>query len=281
MVLRQRRERRTLVIAAALLWAGCTDNPDPPVSFVVGLRVLAISAEPPQVSPGGVTQVTALVVDTTGRPVEVRWSRCTTAPLTGESVNQDCVTAETGPNLEPLGTGLSIAFTMPQVAPGSLGEPDSTNGVYVPLVARVTDGADAVTAVYRLRLGDNQPPNMNPTIATVDVVDAAGVAVALDPATPRVVHAGDELTLQDTYAPGSDQTYLGIANKSMTETLTTSWFSTAGELTVQRTSASQPRTVLRLTGKTLPNAGENIDLYAVAHDERGGVGYTHRALELQ
>ena len=50
-----------------LVWlGGCQSFSDPPVSFVAGLRVLGIKAEPPQIAPGASTTVTALVVDTDG-----------------------------------------------------------------------------------------------------------------------------------------------------------------------------------------------------------------------
>ena len=94
------------------------------------------------------------------------------------------------------------------------------------------------------------------------------------------VHEGDELTLTSTFPPGSAETYTGFGGAALTETITTSWFCTAGDFSVDRTSATQPHTVLRLTDR-LPAAGKIIDLWAVAHDERGGVGYTHRVLELQ
>jgi hypothetical protein len=267
-------------VLAGLLAAGCTTHPDSPVSFVAGLRVLAARAVPPEVAPGAVSQVSLLVVDTGGLPVTAQWSRCTLAPRTGEAVNPGCVTGSGGPpTLEALGGGTSIAFTMPQVTAAELGAPDATNGVYVPLVAQVSDGAEAVTTVYRLRLGGAEPPNMNPAIASVDVVDAAGGATPIDPATPLLVSAGQMITLAATLAPGSAQTYTTVTGMPQTETITVSWFSTAGALSVQKTSASQPNTVLDLS-KNPPNAAGNVDLFAVAHDERGGVGYTHVVLEL-
>jgi hypothetical protein len=268
-----------LTIAVALLAASCTTSPDPPVSFVVGLRVLAGQGQPPEVAPGAVSQVSLLVVDTGGLPVDVSWSRCTLAPHTGEAVNPDCVKGGGPPALEPLGAGTSIAFTMPQVTAAELGAPDATNGVYVPLVAKVSDGASAVTAVYRLRLGGAAPPNMNPAIANIDVVDAAGAATPIDPATPLGVSAGQKITLSATLAPGSAETYTAINGMSKTEMITVSWFCTAGALSVEKTSASQPQTVLDLS-KNPPIVGGNVDLFAVAHDERGGVGYTHVVLEL-
>jgi hypothetical protein len=274
------RQARALALTG-LCALSCTTSPDPPASFVTGLRVLAATGEPPQVDPGAASQVTVLAVDTGGRAVDVAWSRCQVAPLAGEAVNADCVTATGPPTLVPIGNGLTISAVMPPgTTAASLGLPDATNGVYLPLVALVTDGADSVTTVYRLRLGDGTPPNLNPEIASVEVVGAAGVTTALDPAVPLAVHAGDQLTLEATYTPGSAQTYIGVGGASATEVLSTSWFCTAGALSVLRTSAAQPQTVLNLTAP-LPETGQIIDLFAVVHDERGGVGYTHRSLVLQ
>lgn len=271
--------RFLLAITLALAWGGCTTDDDLPASFVVGLRVLAVVAEPPQVDPGGVSQISMLVVDTAGRPVDAAWSRCTVAPLSGEAVNPDCVTDPAA--LVSLGSGLAIAAEMPPaVTAAALGQPDATNGVYLPLVAQISDGEEAVTAVYRLRLGDGMPANMNPAIASIDLIDAAGGATPLDAAAPLIVHAGDKLTLAAPPVPGSAQTYVGVGGAAATERLNTSWFCTAGALSVARTSDSQPTTVLDLT-ENLPNAGEIVDLFAVVHDERGGVGYIHRVLELQ
>jgi hypothetical protein len=270
--------RRSVIVITAALWAGCTTSPDPPVSFVAGLRVLAVQAEPPQVAAGATSQLTLLAVQTAGLPVDATWARCTLAPRMGEAVNPGCVTGTAA--LEPLGAGLSIAVTMPQVTAADLGQPDATGGVYVPFVAHVSDGADEVTVVERLRLADAAPANSNPEIASVDVIDAEGGVSSLDPAAPTVVHAGDALTLGATFAPASDEPYLGRGGAPMIEMLTTSWFCTAGALSVQRTGASQPHTVLLLDAN-LPKPGENIDLFAVVHDERGGVGYTHRSLALR
>jgi hypothetical protein len=242
--------------------------------------VLAIRAEPPEVPAGGTSQVTILAVEPSGAPIQVTWSRCRLPPRTGEAVNPGCVDRETAPYLEPLGTGMTIAAQMPALSAADLGQPDATNGVYLPLVARATSGTQSVTAVYRLRLAGAAPPNTNPTIASVVAVDGGGTATTLDEAAPLIVDAGDELTLEAILAPGSAESYMAFGGKSVTETLRTSWFTTAGELSVDRTSAEQPRTVLRL-GEPLPSPGKIIDLFAVAHDERGGVGYTHRSLELR
>jgi len=275
-------------MACLCLWGGCQSFPDPPVSFVAGLRVLGVRAEPAQVSPPAETRLALLIASTAAWPVEVAWSVCLRAPLAGQIVNPACLTAGGPPDLVPLASGsadgssdqLAITVALPPVSPEVLGQPDATGGVYLPLVARVADAGDALTAVYRLRLNGE---NANPTLASVDVLDnATGSAAPLpaDVGAARVVSGGEELTLGVTWADGSAETFVAPDGTLTTESLTTSWFSTAGELSVERTSARQPTTVLRL-GKALPAAGQTIDLYAVTRDGRGGQDYAHRTLRFE
>ncbi|HEY8923236.1 MAG TPA: hypothetical protein VIU64_02575 [Polyangia bacterium] len=267
------------VVAFVCLGFGCQSFPDPPVSFVTGLRVLGVRAEPPQVSPPAETRLALLIASTAAWPVEVTWNACLRAPLAGQVVNPSCLTADS-PDLVPLGGGsadgssdeLAVTVALPPVSPESLGQPDATGGVYLPLVARVADGGNELTAVYRLRIGGESPANANPTLVSIDGLDDTA-----DGAAARVVRNGDELTLGVTLADGSAETYVAPDGTLATESLTTSWFCTAGEVSVERTSARQPTTVLRLRG-AVPAAGQTIDLYAVTRDGRGGEDHAHRTL---
>jgi len=282
-----RAARLFLVVAAV---AGCTSTPEPPASFLVGLRVIAIVAQPPEIAAGQTSSLTVTAVDTTGATPEALWQRCVLPPLPGQAINPDCITNSVGPDFEELGTGLSINFTMPDTPDSALGSPDSTGGIYVPLIARVTSAAQMVVSDYRLRLAQaGQPPNQNPTIASVfvgsDGADGGAVMpLEPDPAPPLVVHAGQRLALGVTFAPGSAETYTvniaGAPPRTATETLTTSWFTTAGDLNNKKTSDTQPTTILQLD-KRLPSSGARIDIYAVSRDERGGTDVAHRSLELQ
>ncbi|HVV53184.1 MAG TPA: hypothetical protein VHO06_26235 [Polyangia bacterium] len=259
---------------------GCQSFPDPPVTFVAGLRVLGIKADPPEVAAGASSTIDTLAIDTDGATPAAAWSACLEPPLPGQTVNPDCVDTTAASFLQPIGSGLSITATMPRVTAGALGEPDASGGVYLPLVADVTAPASAVTAVYRLRLGGAAPANTNPTLASVYLLDAAGGMTALDPAAPTPVARGAALSLGVTFAPGSAESYTAADGSARTETLTTSWFATAGDFSVEKTSATQPQTVLRLDQR-LPAAGVAIDLWAVARDERGGTDFAHRVLQLQ
>jgi hypothetical protein len=265
---------------------GCQSFNDPPVSFVAGLRVVGMKAEPPQIAPGASTTVTALAVDTDGATPTASWSQCLLPPLPGQTVNTACVDGSAAASdLQAVGDGLTIPFAMPQISAASLGAPDATGGAYLPLVAAVAESPQpaspqAITAVYRLRLADAAPANTNPTIAGVFTVDAAGAMSALDATTPTPVQSGAALTLTVTFTPDSAQTYTAADGTATTETLTTSWFCTAGDLSVEKTSATQPQTVLHLDQR-LPASGTQIDLYAVSRDERGGTDFAHRTLLLQ
>ena len=270
--------RGTFIAAALLALGGCQSFPDPPVSFVAGLRVLGVKAEPPEAAPGDTATISALAIDTAGGAPDATWSACFVMPMPGEAVNPDCVQA--GADLQPVGQGLSITATMPPVSAEALGGADVTGGVYLPLVGDVRDGTGAVSAVYRWRLAGAAPPNANPVLVSVYRLDAAGEMVALDPGAPAPVAAGDALSLGATFAAGSAQEYRRADGATVTEILTTSWFCTAGTLSFEKTSAVQPETVLHLDQR-LPPAGSSIDLWAVARDERGGTDFAHRVLLLQ
>ena len=207
------------------------------------------------------------------------WLRCRRAPRPGDAVNPDCVDTAQADYLEPIGDGPTITTTMPaDVTAAALGQPDASGGVYLPLVARVTVSGQSLVATYRLRLATGTDLNHNPDLTGVLLVAADGTVTALDETSPPTVNAGDSLTLQAAIADGSVESYTPpLGGAPVPETLTTSWFSTAGRFSRERTDAAEPTTVLELRD-TLPAPGAVIDLFAVTRDERGGVAYVHRAL---
>ena len=93
---------------------GCQNFDDPPVSFVTGLRVLGIKAQPPEVPAGASASIAALAVDTGGGAPAATWSACTRPPLAGQTVNPDCVDTAAASYLAPIGDGLTITATMPR-----------------------------------------------------------------------------------------------------------------------------------------------------------------------
>jgi hypothetical protein len=268
--------------------AGCGSNADP-ASFVSGLRVLVIAADPPEVAVGATATIAALAIDTDGTPIAMAWAQCLAVPNQGDAINPSCITNAGGDDLVPVGSGLAVTTTMPNVTPAELGLADASGGYYLPLIAHATAGADALTASYLLRLNRGAPPNQNPSLTAIAQLAADGVTLtALDPSTSLVVHAGDELTLRATFAAGSAESYAidDGSGRTFTETLSIEWFSTAGYFEDASSGADVRDTIMHLDAKSgkpsphLPPSGSTIDLWAVARDERGGASYLRRTLQL-
>ncbi len=279
--------------ATLLLASGCRSSNDDPASFVTGLRLLAIRAEPPEVAPGEMSTLSALVVDTEGRTIDIAWSICEKLPLPGDALSLDCAAADAGTTLAPIGDGTQVQLTMPPLTPSELGLPDSSGGFYLPIIAHVTAGTDTVIASYRLRLKTGATANQNPMLADVSHViyvdggTSAGDAGAplidpLDDQNPLVVHANDQIRLRATFTDASEEHYtmtLG-GTRMVTEALSISWFATAGQFSDDQTGADLPDTTLKLD-EHLPAAGTPIDLWVVGRDERGGTDFQHHLLLFQ
>lgn len=286
--------RRLLMLS--LVIPGCLP-PQEPASWVSGLRILAVKAQPPEVGPGERSHLTALVVDTAGRSVHVDWSECLLGPLQGQLVNRDCVLTDRADARRPLGSGLEIDVTMPQnIDPQRQGLPDGSGGVYLPFVAQIGAGDSALGAIYRLRLGTSlsTPVNRNPVLLGIFTIEgplqggSGEMASTLDEETPRVVHAGDALTLRADFAEGSAEPYVRKeprgneppVSRRVVETLSVSWFSTAGTISVAESGSERPDAILKLD-EHLPQSGKPIDLWVVGRDERGGTDTLHRTLLFQ
>ena len=273
-------------VSVLLLWAavgiGCTPKGDIPRTLIVKPRVLAIKAEPPQAAPGESTTVTALIVGTGGETPAVSWARCRRAPRPGDTINPDCFTEAGAAYLEPIGEGPTITTAMPAgVTADQLGEPDASGGVYLPLIAQVTVAGQTLLASYRLRLSSGDDVNHNPALTGVLVLNANGDTSPLDPANPLVVYSRDHLTLTAGLADGSAESYpAALGGGTATEMLLSSWFSSAGRFSQERTEATQPTTVLELDD-LLPVPGTAIDLFVVTRDDRGGTEYVHQTLAFE
>lgn len=278
---RVRGAKLLALCASAVLCAASACSPEGaiPRTFITKPRVLAIKAEPPSVGPGETTTVTILIGGIGAQTPSVSWLRCRRAPRPGDTVNPDCVDTAQADYLEPIGEGTTITTAMPaDVTADSLGEPDASGGVYLPLVARIGVAGQTLLATYRLRLSSADDVNHNPVLTGILLVDAAGGTTPIDPLNPPVVNMGDRLSLQAALADGSVESYpAALGGGTAEELLVTSWFSSAGQFTMERSDGAQPATLLDL-GSLVPAPGSVIDLFAVTRDNRGGIDYVHRTL---
>ncbi|HEX9100969.1 MAG TPA: hypothetical protein VF997_02130 [Polyangia bacterium] len=272
------------VVALAVVGGGCSKADLGAASFVDGLRLLGVQAEPPEAAPGDAVDLTAWVVDPRGGAVDVTWSACL-LPSNG-TANPGC-TDGSGNGLVVLGSGATIRIVMPAVDVATLGAPDATDGVYLPIVVHAAAPDDSIDAVYRLRarvlavpgctLAPPYPahcaPNRNPTIATIDPLGGADAPIA--------AHRDEVWALLLRYSGDSSEEYEvpGSTNPDVFERLTTQWFATAGSFPDSPVGGTG---VQKLTlDRALPAAGGTFDLWAVGHDERGGTAMTHRTFVMQ
>jgi hypothetical protein len=292
--------KRALCIAAlAAAAAGCQAQFDP-ASYVTGLRVLDIKAEPPELAPGETTQLSALYYnnavssDAGAAPITREWAYCTLPPPPGVAVNKACALDDDQPYIVPLAGQDPLAFVMPQVDPTKLGTPDVTLGVYLPVRLRVHAGSDTLTAVYRLRFATGLTPrNHNPHLLGMFIVAGPGFPDAgieqptpLDDANPPPpFHAGASIRLRATIDIDSWEELQTIGGDQSMPRLDTTveqprflWYATAGTFNADVTKLDRPDTALTLD-KHLEGLTQ-VKVWVVVHDERGGSDFLERTLPL-
>lgn len=283
-----------LVVLSCLAAQGCGGDFTHSFNRVDELRLLAARAEPPEVTSGETTTVTALVVSPLGAARPIEWAACALPAVPGEGpVNRRCLDEDrSAPWFVERGTGNPWPFTLRAESAAQLEAaltyPDATGGYYLPLRARLSDEAGGtLDAVYRLRYARQPGPrNTNPEIAAVELLDEAQGApswVSLDEGAPRAVAARSRVTLRARLAPGSAETYAArLADGSERQTgelPSLTWFTSAGDYDRSTTGDGSENQLL--LEAHLPAPGSAIDLWVVVRDERGGVGWTHRALTLR
>ena len=262
---------RTLLVAALVVSAGCSEADLGGFGFVEGLRLIGAQAEPPEAAPGDTVTMTAWVVDTHGGSIAVAWSACL-LPSSGLA-NPGC-TDGSGNGLVALGSGETLSIVVPAVDAATLGPPDITGGLYLPIVIHVTGREDALDGIYRLRIAGNQPPrNSNPTFATIEPLRDDGI--------PEVGIPGVDWALVAKYDGNSVESYVSptSAPDSIFERLTTQWFATAGTFPDQPVGGTAVQSFM--LDRALPPSGGTIDLWVVGHDERGGSAMLHRSFVMQ
>ncbi len=269
-----------LVAAAA---SACAKEDLADASFVDGLRLIGVQAEPPEAPAGASVTLTAWVADPRGGSIDVSWSACL-LPSNGLA-NNGC-TDGSGNGLVGLGSGTTITATVPDVDPSLLGPPDASYGVYLPIVVHLVDGSEALDGVYRLRVRvpsviapgctfaapfpQHCGPNNNPTFTQIEPLGADETAM-------NVTFHGEVWGLLPDYDTPSAEEYAipGSIKPTAFERLTTQWFSTAGSFPDAPPSGTGVQKWTLDHG--VPAPGGIVDLWLVGHDDRGGTVMTHRS----
>lgn len=237
-----------LVGAVAWLGAACKPNLDQTVSVVGDPVVLAVRSDPPEVAPTKTVELTALYVDRNGpiAAAPIDWAFCTARnPLANLGpVNPECLQGA-GSWLRPIGTGIQVSGTLPDIACRQFGpdvpepmpgqpqgrpvDPDPTGGYYQParLVVPTDGGASVGIAETRLactsgvatgtvgvEYNRRYHANVNPAVASVAVVEdaSAGASWSSDGGATNPTKAGAHVLLRVGWArcPATDTCGDGI-----------------------------------------------------------------------
>lgn len=309
-------QRMSSVLFFCLLAAiGCKPAVGRAPSLIVGPEILAVRGEPAEVSPGADVSYQFLMASTVGTVTDAQgtWDVCTQPkpPSESNSVASACVNA-------PPGTDVGATFSAPVPpdacslfgpnAPAAKAgqppfrprDPDITGGYYVPVRLLVDDGLGGTPLMAfeleRVFCGLGGAPltaiqdyntryqkNTNPTLQGLAVIapDQTRTDILAGPAT---VTAGSVVMLVASASPDSAQTfpvYDSVAQvlNDQVETLSVSWFATDGKFKDDRVDADSVSLEANNTW-TAPQvtASEDIPLWVVMRDTRGGVAFASATL---
>lgn len=285
-----------LIAATAGALAGCVDALDQQTSRIDAPRILAVIPSPAEAAPGAAVEYAAVVATPEGplTAPSLAWAHCLAPkpPTEDNVVAPACV--DDPYELVPLGAGPTVTATMPADACARYGpdtppggyrprDPDGSGGYYQPVRAALAD-APIAFGLHRIacNLGDAPPAvvrdyreryraNVHPTIASFALTRGGTV---VDPARTA---PGELLTLTVTWPAEAAEPYVSydrgvVAIVDRRESLRVGWFATAGALAADATGigASDLATSTAVTW-TAPAAPGPAHLWAVLHDERGGV----------
>lgn len=281
--------RALLPVAAALSLVACKPDFAQPASLIVGPRILAVRAAPPEALPGGSMRFEALAVAPSGTlaATTLRWAFCSAPkPLTENNVvGPDCL----GSAARPLGQGAVIAADLPadacllfgpETPPQQPGQPpfrprdpDVTGGYYQPLrldldgeeaiampriTCNLTQASADVAREYRERYRRNQ----NPQLRSLDA--------------PATAARGQKLDLRTLWQADDAERYVvyDVATQALVErreALRVSWFATAGSFESEISGRPEDDMATFAANRwTAPAAAGTVHLWAVLRDSRGG-----------
>jgi hypothetical protein len=306
----------SILFFVALAALGCKPAVGRAPSLIVGPEILAVRGDPAEVSPGVDVSYQFLMASTTGTVTDAQgtWDICTQPkpPSESNSVASACVSA-------PPGTDVGATFTAaappdacslfgPNAPAAKAGQPpfrprdpDITGGYYVPVRLLVDDGAGNPLMAFdfeRVFCGLGGAPlaaiqdyntrykkNTNPTLEGLAIVAADGTRTDIL-ASSGTVTGGSAVALVASASPDSAETfpvYDSVAQvlNDQVETLSVSWFASDGKFKDDRIDAD-PATLEANNTWTAPQvtADENIPLWVVLRDTRGGVAFASTSLNV-
>ena len=291
------RARSSFPLFVALLGAGCLQDPGDPASRLLGPRLLAVRADPPEAKPGAVVAYEALVITADGERSSgpVRWAFCASPrPLTETNSVASACLGDTG--VRPIvGAGASVMATTPvdacalfgpETPPGGFRprDPDVTGGFYQPvrvealgLIAfdreRITCDLPNAPVDAAIELKKRHHANANPELSPLSVWNDR-MPVALDR-----VPAGAHVRFEVGWGEGDAEVYPlfdpgSQAIVTRREALRVAWFATAGGFAAEVTGRGENEPgVSTENAWDAPTTPGIVKLWLVLRDSRGGLDF--------
>ncbi len=273
------RPRMPQRMAAPLLLLAAACSADfLPASYLNDLRILAVVAAPLEAGPGdAVALVPTVNVPGGATLASQKWTFC---PVTaGSGTGYACAVPQCQTSLAPAADGsvsaspydLALACASMFGTGGTVppGVPDVVQSTFTYEIACdvPTGGRQSRVAVQVVPLWTRGPPvdpNLPPVI---DGVEIGGVAAAVGvPAAP--LPAGASVPVRVRIAPASVQTYVDAAGRAVAETMTVSYFTTAGRFQYDRQTGVDVS--VDLVATDLAPGDTAAQVWVVARDLRGG-----------
>jgi hypothetical protein len=259
------------LLAVLLLTAGCTSDFSPQ-SDLLGLRVLALVADPLELAPGEPVTIQPRSYVPSGSTVAgQRWTFC---PLSAGSVTAyACAVPQCEVELAPAPDG-SVTANPTAIIAGCLGftggvipasVPDQILTVFRYRIATDQGGTrDAVLQIPQWTRRPPSNPNLPPSILGVEI---GGLPAQVGLPTPPLPVNGT-LPVRLLIAPASVQAYVDAAGVTQTETMTGYFYTTAGTFSAGITSGTD--TTSDLEGTNLLPGQATAEVWVIALDLRGG-----------
>jgi hypothetical protein len=264
------------LLAAALLTAGCA-NDFAPQSDLLGLRVLALVADPLEIAPGQTVTIQPRNYVPPGSVVgEQKWTFC---PISAGAVAAyACAVPQCEVDV-PVSPDGSVTWnpTTKLLECLKIINPDLPPGVLPPSVAdqlltvfryRITTDRDgtreAVLQIPQWTRSAPPDPNLPPVILGVEI---GGQRAQVGVPTPPLP-VGGILPVRLLIDPASVQTFIDAAGVTQSETMTGYFYTTAGTFSAGITTGTD--TTSNLEGTGLLPGQSTAEVWVVALDLRGG-----------
>lgn len=276
------------MILSALLCStvACSDDFDPG-SLVNKLRVLAVSADQPFAMPGQTVMLEALAYDPEQRAISWGWGTCKAS----ESTNAvDCLRQTSFAQLEMGADRTKYSLTVPLTSasyvgvvvvacPGTIqaGSTDTLPIACVDEMGNPLPLEQFEVGLKRIFVRDSSL-NSNPVLQGVTLEGAdwteQTAASAVCKQQPCSDYADQKIVLR---ADGASEQSVDLQGSPITEQSVVQFYATGGEFDADVKLASEPDTKWHANPE---DAGKRITFWFVVRDDRGGVSWVERSLQV-